>query len=174
MISHFKNALEDIQICCYRCLEGTLIQKKVTEIHRTNSMVLDLKDLINDIYSGQLLIHATSVFTETVFFMFATILILQQNSKSILAVMQKDAHIVTYALGFNSILLLITSATNSAVNKLKQTAVAVHRILLGVSDPFIHNQLVAFSLELSHRVSPITALGFFDVDLTLIHSVSNQ
>lgn len=83
------------------------------------------------------------------------------------------AFFITQMLWYVVIILLIVEGSSKTIKESNKTAAIVHKILNISDESAVHDRLLRLSLQLSHRRVVFTAAGLFNLDRTLIFTVSS-
>ncbi|KAL0273150.1 UNVERIFIED_CONTAM: hypothetical protein PYX00_005894 [Menopon gallinae] len=146
--------------------------RRVQEIRCCYGRINDLKVLINEAFSFRLWLLTINTFIELVFYIFLSVMVLQfwnsygSGVYSPPLILHSAWTLLIACLFFQMVSLCETISSSG-----KEIGVLVHQLFTDAHSPTIREELSAFSMELLHRNTSITAYKFFNIDYPLVSSV---
>ncbi|KAL0273154.1 UNVERIFIED_CONTAM: hypothetical protein PYX00_005897 [Menopon gallinae] len=139
------------------------------------AIVHRLKNDINDVYSGRILLGIINLFLQIVYIAFINVTIIKywayHNDKLLYV---EVAFVQIYMVYYVYNLVELVRHCSKLVEKGRVTSRRVCKLFGVPLDNDVRCELAVFSLELLHRKNNITARGLFTVDAKLMSSVASS
>lgn len=154
---------------------------------------MKLKQYINDTFSFQIFLTMASFFIEFVYLAFFIIVFIRMPEKqNVKLSITKGLQFFLWTTSINGKMLMMVTCCNSMLQKIKKTVFVINNFLTKPVDfqtkeevyferTFIKEkpillrflfQLTLFSTQLANADPNMNAFGFFNIDNTLLHTVS--
>lgn len=144
--------------------------KQVTNIH---NLLCDICNTIEEYFSYPLLAIIAISFLFILFDDFYILeVMLNPNCVEVFEADEFFAFFIAQMLWYVSIIILIVEGSSTTIKESGICAAIVHKILNITDDPDIRDRLLRLSLQLQHRRVRFTAAELFNLDRTLIFTVS--
>ncbi|KYN03757.1 Putative gustatory receptor 28b [Cyphomyrmex costatus] len=143
-------------------------------LKKQHLMISDAVQMLNLIFSLQLLASTIITFVEITFYLY--FYIVHWRSGTLMNHLNKgiyDIYLLVIMIYYSVKIGLIIWACQTGKNQAEKIATTVHDVINNISDAQIKNELQLFSLQIMHRQNAFSAKGFI-MDATLLTAVSKR
>ncbi|XP_011705598.1 PREDICTED: uncharacterized protein LOC105460806 [Wasmannia auropunctata] len=176
-VTHMKKlVVNDITSCVptviYKKQRNQHFLMKLTKLKKQHMIVSDTVQMLNVIFSPQLLATIFMFFCNITFEMYSYVVRWQDGILIEIDTNFLDVFLISITLNIFKITLLIW-ACETGKNQAREIGTTIHDVLNSTSNEQIKNELQLFSLQILHRGNTFSTKGL-TIDATLVTTVSNQ
>lgn len=160
IITHFQNKNK-------RTLTSSEIIEKLPLVASIQGRLCDSIQLLNEVFSFQILLTITFMFVFAIFGLFSAYRVFYDSLGMSKVIALNNLSWICY---YSLVYVIIIVVSRRTLNAAKKNGIITHKVINKIWDPICISKLVEISEQFSRRV-PVLSCGLFPFDWTLLFSV---